>query len=143
VRASSAWTPVGCSAGLRQALVPGLERFLDLAGGADGLDGARELGEDAVARGVDDPAVVEIDDRVDDGPVRREQAEGGFLVISHEPRVSGHVGRQDRDELALDGCAHRLLGGAILAQGHLVLDAARGLRMEWSNGPRPARRQSP
>ena len=84
------------------------------------------FGEHAVARGVDHAAVVQIDDRVDDGPVRGEEAQRPLLVRFHEPGVSGHVGGEDRGELALDRGAQWLSEGAILAQVYLFLDDAAG-----------------
>jgi hypothetical protein len=66
-------------------------------------DRARELGEDAVARRVDDAAAVLADQRQDHGLVTLEVADGRRLVLPHEPAVTGDVGSQDGGEPTLDG----------------------------------------
>ena len=87
---------------------------------AAGLDGAAnvrrleytaELGEDPIARCVDDAAAVVGDHGQDDSLVRLEITDGARLVSAHERAVTGDVGCEDRCKTALLTFSHsRKLG---------------------------------
>jgi hypothetical protein len=74
---------------------------LDLDRAFGGTDDAGEFGEDAITRGVDDPASVPGDQGQDHALMRLEVAHGGGLVFVHEPAVAGDVGGQDGGESAI------------------------------------------
>ena len=95
--ANAEFDPAVC----RKALVRLSEPLLCLHRALNGIHGARELREHAVARGVGDPAAVLRDEAVQDLPARREQAKCPDLVRAHQARIAGHVRREDRGELAL------------------------------------------
>ena len=77
-------------------------RRLHLDRAAHGIDHARELQQQAVARGLDDAPSVAGDCRVDHllakGFQRRQRA---ALVAAHQPRVARDVGRDDGGKAAL------------------------------------------
>src|SRR5208283_3601428 len=76
---------------------------LDLDGIAHRIDDAGELGQEAVAGGLDDAAPVLGDLGVAElAPYRRQRDQGAFLVGAHQPRIAGDIGRQDRRQPALD-----------------------------------------
>jgi hypothetical protein len=68
---------------------------------------------------------VEIDDRVDDGPVRREEAKRRLLVVAMSREYPATSADRIVASLRLIGVL-TALGSAILAQVYLVLDEARG-----------------
>jgi hypothetical protein len=75
----------------------------------NGIHGARELGEYAVARGVGDPAAVLGDQAVQDLPARREKAKCPDLVRPYQAGIARYIRREDRGELALHSlvrCGH-------------------------------------
>ena len=65
-----------------------------------GIHRARELGQHAIAGGVDDAAAVLGDDAVHDLPPLGQAAERADLIQSHQPSVARHVRRQYGSELA-------------------------------------------
>ena len=67
-----------------------------------GIDRAGEIGDDAVAGGVEDPAAVRRDQSVDDGAARLQPRERADLVARHQPAVAGNVGGENRGEFAFD-----------------------------------------
>ena len=67
-----------------------------------GIHRARELGQHAIAGGVDDAAAVLGDDAVHDLPPLGQEAERADLIQSHQPSVARHVRRQYGGELARD-----------------------------------------
>ena len=67
----------------------------------DRADDARELGEDAVAGGIDDESAVCADHRQEHGLVRLEGTHRGIFVGAHERGVAGDVGHEDRREAPL------------------------------------------
>ncbi len=72
-------------------------RPLDLDGAAHRIDDARKFHQHAVAGGLDDAPVMLPDFRVDELAAMRLQAvEGAFLVRSHQPRITRHIGGEDR-----------------------------------------------
>jgi hypothetical protein len=74
---------------------------LDLGGAAHGIDNARKFGQQPVAGGFDDAAVVLSDLRVDQLPaVRLEAFERALLIRPHQARIACHIGGEDRSETA-------------------------------------------
>ena len=74
---------------------------LDLDRALGRVDHARELGQDAVAGGVDDAAAVAADQRQDHRLVRLEVVDRRGLVLAHEPAVAGDVGGKNGGEPAI------------------------------------------
>ena len=70
-------------------------------GALHGIDRAGEVGDDAVAGGVEDAAPVRRDQLIDDGAACLEPGERADLVTRHQPAVAGNVGGEDRGEFAL------------------------------------------
>ena len=63
----------------------------------DGIDGAGELDQHAVAGGLDDAAPMVGDGGIDEGLSDRLQpGQRAFLVDTHEPAVAGDIRRQHR-----------------------------------------------
>ena len=70
-------------------------------GAAHRIDDRGELDQEAVARGLDDAALVLGDQRIDELPAMGlERGERPFLVDAHEARVSRHVRGEDGGEPA-------------------------------------------
>jgi hypothetical protein len=67
------------------------------------VDGARELGQDAIARGVGDAAAMLRDQAVGDLAMRDEEPQRARLIRVHQVRIASHVSEKDRGEAALDG----------------------------------------
>ena len=88
---------------LRQGGVGRRHGLLQVGRAFDGVDGAAELDEQAVARLLEDAALMTGDERLEDvlapGSERRQRAR---LVALHAPAVADHVGGQNRGEAALD-----------------------------------------
>ena len=106
----------------RQASVARPQLLLRLDRAQDGLDHARELGDQAVAPGVDHPAAVALDQPGQGVAVPLEGLQRADLVAIHQPAVALDVGAEDGRELALDGRRHastpvwRLVDSEHLAQ---------------------------
>jgi len=76
---------------------------LDIHSAADGIDHARELCQDAVASVFYDTAAVFADLRIDQLlEVGFEPLVGAFLVRTHQTRVTGHIGGEDRGQAAVE-----------------------------------------
>ncbi len=91
--------------GLGEVRLPPRHALLDRDRAGDGVHHARELAEHAVARQLDDPAAVLGDERLDQLlAVGLQPGQRAGLVLTHEPRVADHVGRQDGGEPPLDTC---------------------------------------
>ena len=76
-------------------------RALHLDRTLNGIDDACELGQDAIAGGLDDAPVVRGDGGLDQlAEVRLHGRQRGRFVLPHETRVADHVGRQDRRQPA-------------------------------------------
>ena len=95
------------------ALFLGLAAFrsticsLHLDGAAHRIDDAPKFHEHAVTGGLDDAAEVLPDFRVDEfAVVRFQPVECAFLVSSHQPRITRHVGGEDRCKPAHCGRGH-------------------------------------
>ena len=77
-------------------------------GAAHRVHDTGELGQHAVAGGVGDPAAEGHDQLVDRRPVRRERGQRCFLVLGHQAAVAFDVGREDRDQPAIEAwCFHQ------------------------------------
>ena len=74
-------------------------------GAFDGIDGAGKIGDNAVAGGVEDAAVMDPDQLVKDRAVGLQLAQRADFVDAHQPAVFGDVGGKDGGELAFDRLA--------------------------------------
>jgi hypothetical protein len=80
--------------------------YLDRA--AHGIDDARKFRQHSVAGGLDDPAMMFGDLRIENLAAQGFKAfERAFLVRSHQPRIPRHIGGEDRGETA-DFCGATL-----------------------------------
>jgi hypothetical protein len=86
----------------------GSNRPLHRHGALHGIDRAGEVGDDAVAGGVEDAAPMRRDQLIDDGAASLQPGERADLVARHQPAVAGNVGGEDCGEFAL----YRLNGHA-------------------------------
>ena len=69
---------------------------LDGDGAAHRLDGAGEIDQQAVAGAFDDAAAMRGNMRFDQlAEMGLQSAQRAFLVMTHQPAVAGHVGRED------------------------------------------------
>ena len=98
VDANAEFQPAVCG----NALIRLGKPLLCLHRALNGIHGARELGEHAVACGVGDPAAVLRDEAIQDLAARREKTKCPDLVRPHQAGIAGHVGRHDGGEPALD-----------------------------------------
>jgi hypothetical protein len=114
-------------------------RALDLDGAAHGIDDARKLHQHAVAGGLDDATVMLPDFRVDEfATMRLQPIDGTFLIGSHQPRITRHIGGQDGRKPARRGRSYGLtrsslvIGDAAVDEcaplGHLSASPVRGTR---------------
>jgi len=72
-------------------------RALDLAGAAHRIDDAGEFRQHAVAGGLDHPAAMLADLRINEfGEMRLEAFVRAFLVRTHQARIAHHIGGEDR-----------------------------------------------
>ena len=67
-----------------------------------GVHSAGEIGDEAVARRVEDPTAMRGDQAIDDDPVRGEGAKGADLISPHETAVAFDIRCEDRRELSFD-----------------------------------------
>jgi len=67
-----------------------------------GIDGAGEIGDETVARDVEDPTAMRGDQAIDDDPIRGEIAERSNFVESHQAAVRLDIGCEDCGELPFD-----------------------------------------
>jgi hypothetical protein len=87
----------------RHTRIPQSHLALNLGCAAHRVDDAGELYEQSVAGGLDDAPAMLLDLGIAQLPPDRLQCrERAFLVLAHQPRVAGDVGRQDRCEPPLD-----------------------------------------
>jgi hypothetical protein len=82
--------------------VPRSEHALDLGRGAHRVERGRELRQQVVAGRVHHATPVLSHQHPDLFPVGADRADGGRLVLRHQPAVADRVGAQDRRELAFD-----------------------------------------
>ena len=64
---------------------------------------AQTGGDDAIARGVEDPTAMRGYEPIDDDSVGRECAKGADLIPAHESAVARNIGGENRGELSFDG----------------------------------------
>ena len=86
----------------RHLVVHRADSLLDAERALQRIDGARELGQDAVAGGVGDAAAMLRDEAIRHLAMGAEQAKGAGLIAVHQAGVAGHVGADDGRETALD-----------------------------------------
>jgi hypothetical protein len=87
-------------------------RLLDFARTPHCVDRAGEFHQHTVAGGLDDPAVMLADLRVDQfAQMRLEAPVSAFLVDTHQARITYHVGREDRGETAGGNRSGHFSGG--------------------------------
>ncbi len=67
-----------------------------------GVDGTREVGQNAVARRVEYPPSMRGDQAIYDGPVSRERAQRADLIAAHEAAVTFDIRCDDRRELSFN-----------------------------------------
>ena len=69
---------------------------LHVDGEGHGIHNTRKLGQEAIAQGLDHPAAMTQQQRIDDGQLPVHQlVQGAGLVLFHQPRVSRHIGRKN------------------------------------------------
>ena len=78
------------------------ERLLHRDRAFDGIGGAGKIGDDAIACGVEDAAVVDRNELVEDRPVGLQPTQRADLVDAHQPAVFGDIGGKDGGELSFD-----------------------------------------
>ena len=79
------------------------ERALDLEGAADRANGAGELGEQIVARGVDHPSAKRVDQALDFAAMGPKREDRGLVVVVHQPAVADPIGAQNGRQPAIQG----------------------------------------
>ena len=67
-----------------------------------GIDGAGEIGDEAIARRGEDPTAMRGDQRIGYGPVSVEGAKGADLIQPHQAAIALDIGRKDCRELSFD-----------------------------------------
>jgi hypothetical protein len=78
-------------------------RALDFGCTAHRVDNAGEFREHAVAGGLDDPAVMLADPRVEQfDEMRLDAFVRAFFIGTHQTRIAHHVGGEDRGKAAFD-----------------------------------------
>jgi hypothetical protein len=90
---------------------------LDLRSAADGVHNARKFRQQAIAGVLYGAAPVLPNLRIDQlGEMRPEAFVRPLLIRSHQTRVAGHIGGEDRGKTAFDGLFHASPGPAIIAE---------------------------
>ena len=88
-------------------------RALNFGRTAHRVDDAGEFRQHAVAGGLDDPAVMLADLRIDQfAQMRLEALVRAFLIGAHQARIAHHIGGEDRGETAGGGRGGHCSGGA-------------------------------
>jgi len=114
---------------IRERLADGAARILRGYRGLNrdsalhGIDRAGEVGDDAVAGGVEYPAPVRRNQLIDGDAARLQPGKRAGLVPRHQPAVAGNVSGEDRGEFAL----YRMDRHAWLLPGAVYID-----RRDWS-----------
>jgi len=67
------------------------------------IHGTGEIGDEAIARRVEDPTAMGGDQTIDDNFVSRKRAKGADLIPTHEGAVARDIGGENRGELPFDG----------------------------------------
>ncbi len=86
--------------------IAGREDALDLHSCLHSIEGGGKLGQELVSGIVHDPATMLRDQHADLIAIRSKDANGGRLIVRHQPAVALHIGVEDRSELAFDGRHH-------------------------------------
>src|SRR5271167_3768233 len=81
------------------------DRLLHRNGAFDGVDGTGEIRDYAVAGSIEDAAMMELDQPVQDRPIGLQLAQGADLVDTHQAAVFGDVSGKDGREFSLDPLA--------------------------------------
>src|SRR5437879_1543373 len=76
--------------------------FLHRDGTLQGIHGAGEIGDETVARRVEDPTAMRGDQAIDDDPIRGEGPKGADLIEPHQAAVRLDIGCENRGELSFD-----------------------------------------
>src|ERR1700730_18223767 len=76
--------------------------ILSLDGTLHGVDGAGEINDKAVTRGVVDPPAMRGDQAIDDAPICGKGAKGADLILPHQTAVAFDIGGEDPGELSFD-----------------------------------------
>jgi hypothetical protein len=71
------------------------DRLLDRNRALNGIDRAGEIGNDTIARGIEDPSAMRSDQPVHDLATVPQPRERADLVLTHQPAVAGDVSRED------------------------------------------------
>ena len=101
-----------------------------LARAADGINDTRKFDEHPVAGNLYDPAVVLRDLWVDElAPMRLFPFERSFLAVAHQPRITHHIGGEDRRETAAGGDFRRV------ARRRAPVGVPRSNRPAWDISP--------
>jgi len=88
-------------------------RPLHRDGTAHRIDDAAELDQHPIAGGLDDPAVMLGDLRIDELAAQRLEAfERALLILPHQPRIPRHIGGKYRGKTAFDANSPYRLHGA-------------------------------
>ena len=85
---------------VRISEVPRAHAFLDIDGAAYRVDGARELGKNCIAGGIENAAAGYRDEVVSSGSTRHHSPQRLFFIIGDQPAVLGDVGHQNSGDLA-------------------------------------------
>jgi len=88
-------------------------RALNFTRTAHRVDDAGEFRQHAVAGGLDDPAMMLADLRIEQlDKMRLEPLVRAFLIGTHQARIARHIGRENRGETAGGGRGGHCSGGA-------------------------------
>src|SRR5262249_26514536 len=78
-------------------------RVLNFDATLHGINGAGEIGDEAIACRVEDPTAMRGDQAIDDDPVSRQGAKGADLIEPHQAAVALDIGGKNCRELPLNG----------------------------------------
>ena len=70
---------------------------------ADSIDCTREVGDDAIASGVENAAAISCDQPIDDEPTRLEPGKRADFIKRHKSAVTGNISGEDRGQLPFNG----------------------------------------
>ena len=89
-----------CSSGGRSAFLPG-DCLLHGDRAFDGIDRTGEIRDDAVAGSIENTAVMDGDQLVEDHPIRLQLPQRADFIGAHQTAVLGDIGGKDGGELPL------------------------------------------
>jgi hypothetical protein len=101
------------------------------------VDHAGEFRQHTVAGGLDDPAVMLANLRIDElVEMRLETFVCAFFVLAHQPRITRHIGGEDRGETAGGGRSGHFSGGDnVRAEFNLLRAGTRSFHLGWLRTP--------